>query len=347
MRIRNMNQYKRTIEDLKANAVMHWSKDMLQKADAHSAMPILLETQDEFIALLTIASKSFNSWENVLKESENLTPSIFLKHLMVLSDLGGEALNKLKPLSDSFPEHRMVFQFNGQEVNYDFKEIGNECSLTNSALKVDAKNVMNFEHLTDRMHDVIMLLLFGALDSKNMLPQEAQDRCNLGSLLGKSEEIETFVKQNYIRVSKQLAGEKANSLGHASQKFVAKKLKDLLPVDWTVQLEGSLSGVRHVEEGSKETNFDLVVKSPTGLEFGIEVSFQVTTNSTIERKAREAQSIYEKVTEKGHKVCYVIDGAGNINVRKHAISTICEFSHFTATMAPSDIELLAQFMQEA
>ncbi|WP_099609078.1 hypothetical protein [Vibrio coralliilyticus] len=341
-----MNKYKRTLEDLQANAVMHWSKEMLLKANAHSALPILLETQDDFIALLTVSSKSFNSWKNVLCESETLTPSIFLKHLMVLSDLGGEALNKLTPLSESFPDKKMSFQFNGQDVSYCFKEIGDECSLTNSALKVDAKNVMNNQCLTERMHDVIMLLLFGALDPNNQLPTEAQNRCNIGSLLGNSEEIETFVKQNYIRVSKQLAGEKANSLGHASQRFVAERLKEFLPIEWGVRLEATLSGVKHVIGDDKETNFDLVVRSPSGIEFGIEVSFQVTTNSTIERKAREAQSIYAKAEEHGHKVCYVIDGAGNLNVRKQAISTICENSHFTATMSPVDIEELARFMIE-
>ena len=57
-----MNLEKRNIIEFQTNAVLHWSKEMLEKADALSALPILLETQDEFIALLKIASKTPTSW---------------------------------------------------------------------------------------------------------------------------------------------------------------------------------------------------------------------------------------------------------------------------------------------
>ncbi|MEM5480805.1 hypothetical protein WNY97_13310 [Pseudoalteromonas fuliginea] len=334
---------KRNIAEFQSNAVLHWSKEMLEKADAASALPILLETQDEFIALLKVASKTPTSWKSVLDESRSLTPSIFLKHLMVLSDLGGEALNKLTPLSNSFDDCSINFLWNDNEYKYPFKEIGNKCSLTNSALKVDAKAVIKNRTLTNRMYDIVMLLLFGALDSKNELPKDAQDRCNIGLLLGNSDVVEQFVKENYIRVSKQLSGEKANSLGHASQTYVSKLLKDILPNDWTIQEEASLTGVNHLDEG-KLTNFDLIVKSPKEKEFGIEISFQVTTNSTIERKARESQSLHKKARAMNHKLCYVIDGAGNINVRKRAIATIFENSDCTVSMSENEIKSLAQYM---
>jgi hypothetical protein len=339
-----MPAHQRTIEDLQEHAVMHWSKEMLEKANAVSALPILLETQDAFIALLKVASKSPQSWKTVLDESKALTPSIFLKHLMVLSDLGGEALNKLSPLSSSFDDKCIHFNWEEKQYTYRFREIGDKCPLTNSALRVDSKSVISNGLMSNRMFDVIMLLLFGALDPNNNLPEEAQQRCSIGFLLGSPENITKFVKENYIRVSKQLSGEKANSLGHASQRYVASVLKDALPKDWVIQEEGSLAGVSHTDDDGKLTNFDLVVKSPTSNEFGIEVSFQVTTNSTIERKARESQSLYRRVSEAGHHLCYVIDGAGNINVRKKAISTICRHSHCTVAMSKLEIESLAAFM---
>jgi hypothetical protein len=341
-----MGIYQRTSEELQAHAVMHWSKEMLEKANSFSALPILLETQDEFISLLKVASKSPLSWKAVLEESKTLTPSIFLKHLMVLSDLGGETLNKLSPLSDSFDDKCIHFNWEGKSHSYRLLEIGDKCPLTNSSLKVDAKSVINNKTMSDRMHDVIMLILFGALDPDNHLPEEAQQRCGIGSLLGNPEYITNLVKENYIRVSKQLSGEKANSLGHASQKYVASILKDVLPQDWAIQQEGSLTGVSHTDDDEKLTNFDLVVKSPTGKEFGIEVSFQVTTNSTIERKARESGSLYREVRKAGHSLCYVIDGAGNVNIRKHAISTICGHSNCTVAMSKVEIEHMAAFMIE-
>ncbi|HAS6333726.1 TPA: hypothetical protein I7245_06800 [Vibrio vulnificus] len=339
-----MNKYQQTLKQLQDKAAMHWSKEMLEAAGAHSALPILLETQDDFIALLTIASKHPMSWKNVLEESKTLTPSIFLKHLMVLSDLGGEALNKLSPLSQHFKNDRISFEFNDQMHEYRFAEIHRKCSLTNSALKVDAKGVVHNTCFTNRMIDVVMLLMFGALDPASELPQESQERCSIGVMLGDTERLESFVKQNYIKVSKQLSGEKANSLGHASQSYVSRILKDELPEGWSVEEESKLTDVRHTDENGSLTNFDLVVTSPSSKEFGVEVSFQVTTNSTIERKAREARSIREKANQAGHKICYVIDGAGNINVRKVAITTICENSDCTVTMTEEDIKLLAEFM---
>ncbi len=345
-KLQYMGKYQRTLVELQANAVMHWSKDMLEKANSFSALPVLLETQDEFIALLKVASKSPLSWKTVLNESKALTPSVFLKHLMVLSDLGGEALNKLSPLSDSFEDKCIRFHWEGEQHVYRLLEIGDKCPLTNSSLKVEAKSVIGNKVMSDRMHDVIMLILFGALDPDNNLPEEAQQRCAIGSLLGKPEDITNLVKENYIRVSKQLSGERANSLGHASQRYVASTLKDVLPKGWFIQEEGNLTGVSHSDENEKLTNFDLVVKSPKGKEFGIEVSFQVTTNSTIERKARESNALYRKVCEAGHKLCYVIDGAGNINVRKKAIGMICEHSNCTVAMSKEEIEHMASFMME-
>ncbi|KTF13709.1 hypothetical protein [Pseudoalteromonas sp. H105] len=338
-----MEFIKPTTIDLQTTAILHWSEEMLEKADSLSALPILLKTQDEFIALLKVASKTPLSWASVLSESKALTPSIFLKHLMVLSDLGGEALNKLSPLSNAFPNNEITFLWNEEEFTYPFREIHNKRPLTNSALKVDAKSILHNTILTNRMNDTIMLLLFGSLDITNNLPKDAQDRCNIGLLMGNSEEIEKFVKENYIRVSKQLSGEKANSLGHASQKYVAKLLTSFLPQNWIIQEEGTLTGVNHADEGSP-TKFDLTIRSPNAKEFGLEVSFQVTTNSTIERKARESQALHKKARKMGHRLCYIIDGAGNVNVRQKAIATIFQNSDYATSIAEGDINSLANYM---
>ena len=72
----------------------------------------------------------------------------------------------------------------------------------------------------------------------------------------------------------------------------------------------------------------------------------MTTNSTIERKAREAESVMRSSHHKNHKVCYVIDGAGNINIRKNAVSTLCNYSDCTVAMSESEIKLLADYIKE-
>ena len=122
-------------------------------------------------------------------------------------------------------------------------------------------------------------------------------------------------------------------------------MKRYLSDDWKIKLEGSLSGVQHIDEEGKETNFDIVVVSPNNKQFGVEVSFQVTTNSVIERKARDSAAVFSRVKSQSHHICYVIDGAGNINVRKNAVEIICGNSHCTVALTEDEIKHLSDYMK--
>jgi hypothetical protein len=95
--------------------------------------------------------------------------------------------------------------------------------------------------------------------------------------------------------------------------------------------------------GGEATIFDVVARSPTGVYFGVAVSFQVTGNSTIEYKARESQSLKRTVNSAGHFICYVIDGAGNINVRIAATTILCANSDCTVALSEKEIKHLANF----
>lgn len=339
-----MGHYNRTLDELRKNAVLHWPDEILSAAEEVGTLPLLLKTQDNFISILKVASKDPHSWKVAVDNSSQLSGSLFLKHLMVLSDLGGEALNKLPPLSNYIPRGTLTFDWKGKPFNYQLREIGSQCSLTNSALNVDAKKLVKGLDLNSRGMDVCMLLLFGSLLTNDSLPSEVKEKCVLGEYLGETEELDKFIKQRYLFVSKQVSGATANSLGQITQIYVADKLKSYLGAGWAVKLNGSLPGVFHNFEGNG-TNFDVVVTSPTKKYFGVEISFQVTTNSTIERKARESESVMKSVHSKGHKICYLIDGAGNINVRKNAVSILCNHSDCTVAMSDSEIKHLASYFK--
>jgi len=311
-----------------------------------SVLPLLLKTQDSFISLLKVADKNPLSWKAALQQNSALTGPLFLKHLMVLTDLGGEALNKLPPLSNYIPDGKLKFQWADSLYEYQFKEIQTKCSLANSALKVDSKKLLAGGELTNKMVDVAMLLLYGSLVTNDSLPSEVKDKCVIGSLMGNGEELERFVRENYIRVSRQVGGATSNELGQQVQNYVVTKLKEVLPANWTVHRDSTLPNVAH-KEGGDETNFDVVALSPKGVHFGVEVSFQVTTNSVIERKSREAESLHASVHRAGHKICYVIDGAGNINIRANAVGNLCTYSDCTVAMSDEEIYHLAKFMIEA
>lgn len=340
-----MSQYSRTLLELKSQAILHWPDEILLAAGDSSILPLLLETQDAFISVLKVATRAPNAWEKVLRESSTLSGPLFLKHLMVMTDLGGEALNKLPPLSNYCPNGILSFTWGGETWNYSFQQIHTKCSLNNASLGVDSRRLLTGGSFNAKMMDVAMLLLFGSTALHDSLPSEVKERCIVGTLIGHAEELDRYVRENYIRVSRQVGGATSNALGQLAQDYVVKHLKAHLPSDWSVKRDSTLPNVFHRVDGNG-TNFDVVAKSPKEKYFGIEVSFQVTTNSTIERKARESESLMRSVHNAGHKICYVIDGAGNINIRQIAVSTICSNSDCTVAMSEPEIKHLADYLLE-
>lgn len=340
-----MNKFKRTLEEITKEAVLHWPDEMLSDAGEEGVLPLLLKTQDTFLAILKVSTKDPLSWKTTVENNSEITGPLFLKHLMVLSDLGGEPLSKLPPLNKYLPNNSLNFEWNGRPYEYKLKKIGQDCSLKNNDLKVSSRQLIKMQDkLNEKGEDVCMLLLYGSSLISDSLPSEVKDKCTLGQLIGNLEALDQFVKQRYLYVSRQVSGATANALGQRAQVYVADKLVKLLGKFWEVKVNGTLPGVFH-KEGGNGTNFDIVVRSPNNIYFGVEISFQVTTNSTIERKARESESNMKAVHSQGHKICYVIDGAGNIKIRKSAVQTLCDHSDCTVAMSDSEIEYLADYFK--
>lgn len=77
---------------------------------------------------------------------------------------------------------------------------------------------------------------------------------------------------------------------------------------------------------------------------GIEVSFQVTSNSVIERKAALAEDRRRQMNREGHFIAYVLDGAGNFS-RSAALTTLCQSSDCTVAYSPAELDTLVDFIQ--
>ena len=99
-----MSKYARSLESLREKAVLFWPQEIIEKEASVSILPLLLKTQDKFISILNLADASPEAWKKLVDVSPEMKGNLFLKHLMVLSDLGGEALNKLPPLTSYFPD---------------------------------------------------------------------------------------------------------------------------------------------------------------------------------------------------------------------------------------------------
>jgi hypothetical protein len=326
-------------------ASLFWPSELTRRETSASIIPLLLETQDKFISLLDVSDARPDSWKAALQATGELKANVFLKHLMVLADFGGEPLKRLRPQMQSiFPTGIMTFAWRGATYEYRFKAIIGVNALDNKSLHVDGKSLVHGCDLDDRMEDVIMLLLHGAAAINAPLPDMIKEKCVIGSLMGEKAELEKFVKQRYIWVSRITSGATSNALGQLAQDYVRDVLKQALP-DWSIIRNGTIPGISQTA-GKTDITFDLVAKSPAGHYTAIEVSFQVTTNSVIERKAGQAQARAALIHQGGHRIAYVIDGAGNFE-RTAALQTICRNSDCTVALMPDERAILVEFLQQA
>ena len=330
----------RDIQDIENNALKFWPSEIAGKEKNSSIIPKLIETQDKFISLLNISDANPYVWKDTLSSTRTLPGNLFLKHLIVLSDIGGEKLMRFKKELPHILHNKMNFIWNGKNFIYKFQTLSGSAIWNNKNLSVDGDGLTNSIELTPMMEDVCMLLLFGGSVTNENIPSEITEKCIIGIMLGKTDELETFVKQRYIWVSRITGGAEANTLGQLTQNYVKDYLETKLP-DWRINKD-QLLNVSQNERTS--LSVDIIARSPKGKICAIEVSFQVTTNSTIERKAGQAQSRQKLLHSKGHKMAYVIDGAGNF-ARQSALKTICQYSDCTVSFKDSELDKLVKFLK--
>lgn len=245
-----------------------------------------------------------------------------------------------KELAYFFKDNTMKFIWDNRNFKYKFKTIDENPNWNNKNLFVDGEGLMDKVDIKPIMEDVCMLLLFGGLSIDDNLPADIKNKCMIGTMLGNPDELELFVKQRYIWVSRITGGAEANTLGHLSEEYVKDFLHKKLP-GWRINSDQ----LPRVSQNKRTAlSVDIVAKSPSGKYCAIEVSFQVTTNSTIERKAGQAQARQKLLHSKGHKIAYIIDGAGNF-ARQSALKTITQYSDFIATFKDSELEKLVNFLK--
>jgi len=270
--------------------------------------------------------------------------NLFLKHLVVLSDYGGEPIQRLgRSFEDIFPktkEEKYFFEFiwKSKTHKYEFEAFPIK-GLNNKKLFIDGENLSTEHELDGLLKDMIAILLFAS--TSEQADQAALDSCEIGTLLGNEAELHDFVKQRYIIVSRITGGATANSLGQLAQTEIVDYLTESLGDKFDVIRNGYIELNGYDKKGGMP--FDIVV-SRKNKSLGIEVSFQVTTNSTIERKSGQAAERHNLMLKAGHKIAYVIDGAGNFQ-RSSAISTICDHSDCTVAYTISEFKVLSNWIK--
>lgn len=346
----NEDRYERTIDELEIRACKWWPKEVREEAQKISILQVLLDTQDKFISILKLANRDNEQSIFDLIDAAGFSYSLFLKHLVVLVDFGSEPLQRVnKDFIKLFPERKLVFNVGAGNKDYAFSVLPVKGTLNNKRMRIDTVENLTVDASDVKLcKDLIMLLTFGgaAIDAG---VRAVLYKCTPFEYLGNDEQVEEFVRQNYIRVSRIIAGKTASDLGNVAQQYVVEYLTKSLGQGYSVKSNGTIPGVTQ-NDGATLTTFDVVVdrKDDTSRHkkyVAIEVTFQETTNSTIERKGGQARDRFEKVTSSRNFIAYIIDGAGNF-ARRSAVSILCANSHCTVAYTPEEFELLIEFIKE-
>lgn len=283
-------------------------------------------------------------------EASGFQTKCFLKHLMILTDVGSEPLQRMnKHFNELFPKGRLIYDIDGKSHTYSFKALPVKGKLNNEKMIVDTKeNMLKDKCNMDLTSDLIMILMFGGA-CISVKTRAVLYRCIVSDFLGDDEKIELYIRQNYIRVSRIIAGRTANDLGNSIQKYAAKYLANKLGDDYSVKTFGTIPGVS-INDGNTEAKFDIVIDRISDTSrfkpyIGVEVSFQETSNSTVERKGQDAAARFEAVIRKRSFVAYIIDGVGNFS-RTSACDVMCNNSHCNVCCTPDEFDVLVNFIKE-
>lgn len=340
-----MAKYNRNITELKSRAAMWWPEELKSKNALANVLPLLLKSQDDFLHLIVLSKNDPFQLFDLIKVAK-YPANLFLKHLSVLADYGGEPIQRLGgSFKDIFPKDKgekgkFYFDFIWKEktYRYEFKSLPVN-GLSNKKLFIDGEGLIKEKELNDLTCDMIALLLFAS--TSDYAEQAGLIACEIGTMLGDEDQLIKFVKQRYITVSRITGGATANSLGQLAQTEIVSFLTKELGDKYKITRNGYITIDGYDKKGGMP--FDLVVEKGKK-KVGIEVSFQVTTNSTIERKAGQASDRQALIHKSGYQIAYVLDGAGNFQ-RSSAISTICNHSDCTVAYTFAEFKVLSNWIK--
>jgi hypothetical protein len=337
-----MPNYQRNIVELESKASFWWPTVLSELETGSSTLPLLLTSQPQFISILKLCKKDPLQIFELIKAAE-FPGNLFLKHLVVLSDFGGEQIQRLNSqFSHIFKRNAsnsyfFKFVWKEKEYTYNFKKLPIRGTLNNTKLQIDGPSLISALPLDDLKEDMVMILLFASTCDEESVAKKLS-KCEVGTFLGENDVLDRYITEKYLWVSRITGGAQSNTLGQVAQTYAVDYLEKKLGKDYSVKRNS------HLEIKKEKVPFDIVV-SKGKKSVGIEVSFQVTTNSTIERKATNANSLQRLLHSAGHFIAYIIDGAGNFQ-RKSAFSKICNHSDCTVAFSDSEFDVLADFISK-
>ena len=91
-----MIKYNRNLEELEDRACKWWPENLIAIEKESSIIPILIETQDRFISILTLASQENPLGVFGIISASKFPANLFIKHLMIFKRLWKRAIATYK-----------------------------------------------------------------------------------------------------------------------------------------------------------------------------------------------------------------------------------------------------------
>ncbi len=332
-------KFERTPKELEQVAVLWWPQDLREEV-AKSAPNLLLRGTfslfKNFLQEAPINPLEFSDFV----ETNPMGSNMLLKHLMILNDYAGEPVQRLHAQRHNlFPNMSEGLSILWNMSQYQLNIAGfleNSRTLNNSSLKIDGPSLAYPTEHSPLTTALATILSFGAFATRPEV-SEVLYRCDTASWFGKTDELESHLEQRYLDVNRSVSGAQSNSLGQILQRRVKVAIEERYNDFDEILMNGTVE-----VKGDKITSDIFVKKGKRAV--AIEVAFQETTNSVIERKGTDAHKRKELLNSVGIASVYVLDGIGNFQ-RQSAITKLCEYSDCTVAFSENEFDLLVDFIR--
>ena len=162
----------RNLNDLESQAERFWPTHLAEREQTSSIIPRLIDTQEKFIGILYVSDSGPEAWKQVLQATSGMPGNLFLKHLIVLTDVGGEKLQRFRAqFTTFFPRGKMTYVWNEKQFTYTFQSLRAVRTWTNPKLGVDGPGLASQQSLLSVHEDVAMLLLHGGASVDPTIPE--------------------------------------------------------------------------------------------------------------------------------------------------------------------------------
>ncbi|MGO3724955.1 MAG: DpnII family type II restriction endonuclease [Staphylococcus equorum] len=249
---------------------------------------------------------------------------ILLKNLMIILDTSAETLDRIA----MYLNYKGIDHLTIDNQVIKMKKLGKD-----KKISLSNKNIANADNALK--HDIISILSFG-YSSVEIGRFSSIKFCKLSKFANNPDLLDQHLRYLPLNSSSQIKQLRAVNFGQQLEKLVLKKIASVQEkLGFELSLDRRYFGQQ----------FDLVLEKSDKFVV-IEIAFQETTNSTLERKGKQAKNgLYESINAKGNKLIYIVDGAGYFK-RIRALENLIEYSHFITNVSDEGLEDLIIFLED-